>query len=117
MPTQTEPALSEPAIELALEAFQARIQQDGAVLNSANLWHVALDPEIKNYSGDELLVLLSMASLTRDPSIGCISSNKQIRVRAEALRILFGLANKIGWPALATRLGVDAESLGAGPVC
>ena len=90
-----------------LEEFEQAIHADGLPFNPESLWDTATELLRLNVSGQEFLVGVSIASMTRNPREGCRTSHRQIARRANSLKIMFSLAHDAGWERVFSVLGIE----------
>ena len=106
---QTEPATvsaTDADILATLAILDEAVRADGLVCNQAFMWETALDPAHADLKGDQLVVMMAIASLTKKPWEGTRCTHKQIGVRAGHIKKILALAHRTGWPRLMTVLGV-----------
>lgn len=107
--TQPEPTtdtMSDAAITCELEEIEQLALAHDMPFNAPFLWHTILDPRHRNLAGDEMIVLASIASLTKRPSMGCRATYRQVATRATAIKRLFTLASTVGWERIKNVIGV-----------
>jgi hypothetical protein len=87
-----------------LEEVEQLAHADGLPVNMPFMWHTILDPQHRAISGDELIVLAAIASLTRQPAIGCRATHRAVATRATAIKAFFRLADQVSFSRIMTVL-------------
>ena len=79
-----------------VEKFQ-KDMSDGKTCNFDYMWRVAVDPANDHIVGNDRVLMMAYASLTKVPAFGCRASNKSVVCRANAIRPMLRLASEVGW--------------------
>jgi hypothetical protein len=103
-PTSAD-SMSDGELTQHLAAFDAEMHDD-QLCNFPNMWRVAKELQGQDITSDAFVVALALASLTKNPRIGTRANHKQIARRASALKKLFAISEKVGWPKIMVALGI-----------
>jgi hypothetical protein len=108
-PTSAD-SMTDAELHAHLAVFDTEMR-DGQVCNFPYMWQTAKEKQSKDIQGDAFIVALALASLTRVPRIGVSCTHAAIALRASALKKLFAVADKVGWPRIMTALGITSATM------
>ena len=90
------PPLNDADIISALRKFQTDMS-DGLTCNFVYTWRVAIDPANSHIVGNDRVLMMAYASLTKVPAFGCKATHKAVARRTNAIKPMLKLASEVGW--------------------